>query len=52
MGRDTFHWTRLLTAPSSLALSTARDGAATASLGNSVPPALTVKIFFLISNIN
>jgi len=34
MGRDTFHQTRLLKAPSSLALNTSREGAATASLGN------------------
>uniref|UniRef100_A0A8V5G4Q3 Uncharacterized protein n=1 Tax=Melopsittacus undulatus TaxID=13146 RepID=A0A8V5G4Q3_MELUD len=34
MGRDTFHWSSLLQAPvSNLALNTARDGAATASLG-------------------
>ena len=34
MGRDTFHYPRVLQAPSSLALDTARDpGAATASLG-------------------
>jgi len=25
MGRDTFHWTRLLKAPSNLALNTSRD---------------------------
>jgi len=34
MGRDTFHWTRLLKAPSSLALNTAREGEATPALGN------------------
>jgi len=34
MGRDTFHQTRLPKAPSNLALNTAREGAATASLGN------------------
>jgi len=34
MGRDIFHESRLPRAPSSLALSTARDGAPTASLGN------------------
>lgn len=31
--RDTFHWTRVLTGPSSLAWSTSRDGASTPSLG-------------------
>ena len=34
MSRDIFHQTRLLRAPSNLALNTAREGAATASLGN------------------
>ena len=34
MGRDPFHQTSLLKAPSNLALNTAREGAATASLGN------------------
>jgi len=34
MGRDIFHQTRLLKAPSNLALNTAREGAATAPLGN------------------
>jgi len=34
MSRDVFHQPRLLRAPSSLALNTAREGAATASLGN------------------
>jgi len=34
MGRDTFHQTKLLKAPFNLALNTAREGAATASLGN------------------
>ena len=34
MGRDTFHQTRLLKAPSHLALNTAREWAATASLDN------------------
>jgi len=34
VGRDTFHQTRLLRAPSNLALNTARDRAATASLGS------------------
>jgi len=34
MGRDTFHQTRLFKAPSSLALNTSTEGAATAPLGN------------------
>jgi len=34
MSRDIFHQTRLLRAPSNLALNTAREGATTASLGN------------------
>jgi len=34
MSRDIFHQPRLFRAPSSLALNTAREGAATASLGN------------------
>ena len=34
MGRDTFYYTRLLTAPSSLALNTSRNGASTTSLDN------------------
>ena len=34
MSGDIFHQTRVLRAPSSLALSTAREGAATASLGS------------------
>jgi len=33
MGRDTFHKTRLLKAPSSLALNMAREEASTTSLG-------------------
>jgi len=54
MGRDIFHQTRLLKAPSNLALNTAREGAATASLGNLCQglTMLTVKSFFLISIIN
>ena len=46
MGRDTFHYTRLLKAPSSLALNTSRDGASTASLDSLTT--LRVKYFFLI----
>jgi len=34
MGRDPFHHPRVLRAPSNLALNPAREGAATASLGN------------------
>jgi len=34
MGRDIFHQPRVLRGPSNLALNTAREGAATASLGN------------------
>jgi len=34
MSRDICHQARVLRAPSNLALSTAREGAATASLGN------------------
>jgi len=54
MGRDTFHQTRLLKAPSSLALNTAKEGAAAASLGNlfQCRTALIGKNFFLISNLN
>jgi len=54
MGRDTFHWARLLKAPSNLALNTAREGAATASLGNLCQglTTLTVKNFFCKSSLN
>ena len=54
MSRDIFHQTRLLRAPSNPALSTAREGAATASLGNLGRglSTLMVKNFFLISNVN
>ena len=54
MGRHMFHQTRLLKAPSSLALNTAREGAATTFLGNLGQglTALTVKNFFLISSLN
>jgi len=34
MGRDRFHWIRLLKTPSNLILNTFKDGASTASLGN------------------
>jgi len=51
---DTFHQPRVLKAPSNLALNAAREGAATASLGNLGQGLLTftVKNFFLISNLN
>jgi len=54
MGRDTFRQARVLQAPSNLALNTAREGAATASLGSlcqGLTP-LRVKNFFLVSNRN
>jgi len=51
MSRDIFHQPKVLRAPSSLALSTAREGAATASLGNLAQGLTTLmgKNFFLIS---
>jgi len=51
MGRDPFHQSRVLKAPSSLALNTDREGAATASLGNLGQglTTLRVKNFFLRS---
>ena len=54
MSRDIFHQTRLFKAASNLALNTAREGAATASLSNLFQcfTTLTVKNFFLISNLN
>jgi len=54
MGRDTFHQTRLLKAPPSLALNTSREGAATTPLDNLFPclTTLIVKNFFLISLLN
>jgi len=54
MSRDIFHQPRLLRAPSNLALSTAREGAATASLGNLGRCFTTLmgKNFFLISHLN
>jgi len=49
MGRDTFHQTRVLKAPSNPALNTAREGVATASLGNLGQglTTLRVKNFFI-----
>jgi len=54
MSRDVFDQTRLLRAPSNLGLNTARERAATASLGNLFQcfTTLMVKNFFLISNLN
>ena len=54
MGRDPFHQPRVLRAPSNPALNPAREGAATASLGNPCQclTILIVKKFFLISNLN
>jgi len=54
MGTDPFHQPRLLKAPSNLALDTAREGAATASLGNLCQglTTLRVKNFFLIARLN
>jgi len=54
MGRNPLHQTRVLQALSNLALNTAREGAATGSLGNLGQglTALTVKNFFLMSNLN
>jgi len=50
--RDTFHQPRLLKAPSSLALDTAREGTAyLGSLGQGLTT-LVVKNFFLIPNLN
>jgi len=53
MNRDIFHQSRVLRAPSNLALNTARKGTATASLGN-LGQGLTTPIvenFFLISSL-
>ena len=54
LSRDVFHQTRLLRAPSNLALNTAREGAATASLGNLFQcfTTLMLKNFFQTSNLN
>jgi len=54
IGRDPFHQTRVLRAPSSLALNPDREGAATASLGSLGHglTSLTVKNFFIISHLN
>ena len=47
MGRDTFYSTRLLKAPSNLALNTSSEGAATASLGNLLQCITTLTVNFL-----
>ncbi|TRZ20602.1 hypothetical protein HGM15179_006499 [Zosterops borbonicus] len=54
MGRDTFCYPRVLQAPSDLALDTARDEAATASLGTLCQDLTTStgKNFFLLFNLN
>ena len=54
ISRDIFHQTRLLRAPSNLAVNPAREGAATASLGNLGQGFTTLmgKNFFLISHLN
>jgi len=54
MSRDIFHQTRLLRAPSNLALNSARERAATTSLGKLVQCFTTLmgKNFFPISNLN
>jgi len=54
MGLDTFHYTRLPKAPSSLAFNTSREAAPTASLGNLCQclTTLRVKSSFLISELN
>jgi len=43
-GRDSFHQTRLLRATSNLALNAAREGAATASLGNLFQGLTTLRV--------
>jgi len=54
MSRDIFNQTRLLRAPSNLALNVSRDGAATTSLGNLGQgfTTLTVMNFFLKASLN
>jgi len=54
MSRGIFYQPRVLRAPSNLGLNTAREGAATAALGN-LPQCFTtlmVKNFFLVCNLN
>jgi len=54
LGRDCFPQPRVLRAPSNLALSTAREGPSTASLGSLGQGLTTLKVksFFLMSNLN
>jgi len=54
VSRDIFNYTRLLRAPSNLALNVSRDGDSTTSLGNIFQcfTTLIVKNFFLISSLN
>ena len=54
MGRDTFHFTRLLKASSNLALNTSREGASTTSLGNLFQclTILKVKNFSFVVDLN
>lgn len=52
IGRDTSHLTRLLKALSNLASSPGRVGASTTSLSKQCLTTLTVKHFFLTSNLN
>jgi len=54
VSRDIFNQTRLLRAPSNLALNVSRDGASTTSPGNLYQrfTTLTVNNFFLISSLN
>jgi len=54
VSRDIFHQTRVLRAPSILALNPSREGAAPASLGNLGQGLTTLmgKNFFLMSNLN
>ena len=47
MGKDTFHQTRLLKAPSNPALNIPREGAATASLGDLCQCLTTFTVEFL-----
>ena len=54
ISRDIFPQPRVLRAPSNLALSTAREGPSTASLGSLGQGLTTLKVksFFLMSNLN
>ena len=50
MGKDIFHYIRLIKAPSNLTLNTSNDGASTTSLGNLFQclTTLILKNFFLV----